>query len=172
MPSAKVQQQLPKLGTPSETYDKETIQNNNRVLNSLGITLPKNVLKFTRTSGEILFTTNGDYSVGSMDSDNVYWKGIGSKITTNISLDGLTWQIEGINFQGTISLSATTKCCFTNCRFSNVISIASGGKATFSNCSFENVSACNNAGVAANVGIFGQKTSAVAHTNCTIIFEI
>lgn len=171
MPVAKTFQQLPKLGTPESTYDKEVLQNNAKIIHSLGVTLPKNSLKFNKTSGEVIHTVDGNYSIGQVDSDNVLWKGLGSKVVSAVSLDGVVWQIDGVVFEESVSIAATSRCTFMNCRFNKAVNVASGGRATFLNCSFEGTSSCINAGGPANVGIFGQKTSTVAHVNVTIIFE-
>lgn len=81
--------------------------------------------------------------------------------------------VRGLRFNGAVSVSATGRMVFTNCRFFLPITVAAGGRVTTQSCTFDGTSAILNAGLAANAFSNGNvKLSATAHTNVTIISEV
>jgi len=163
--------QLPNTGTPDESYDKEVVSTYGRIIDALGLSLPKNRLQFIKNDGQVITTTKGDFTAGTMNSNNVTWSGLGTVMTSTVTFDGQVWQISGVNFNSSVTIKSSSRCIFSNCRFASTVSVESGGVVTFQNCLFHTSGYCNNAGVPANVAIYGQKTSSTLHTNCTIVFE-
>lgn len=83
-----------------------------------------------------------------------------------------TTSVFGVDFTGSVSLSASSSVIFNNCRFAGTVAMTSGARAHFIGCVFYSGGNVNNAGAVANAYIIGcVRKSGVANTNVTVISE-
>lgn len=101
----------------------------------------------------------------------IQWVGIGAipRIIEPLTLDGVCY-ISGVQFDSTVTLTATASVQFVGCIFNRPINVIAGGRCSVTGSRLDGTAAVLNAGVIANAQSVGNvKTSGVANTNCLTI---
>lgn len=81
--------------------------------------------------------------------------------------------VRGFTFRAEVTLGAEAAVNFIGCQFLAPINVTAGGKITATGCTFAGTASILNAGVAADSGVaMCIRTSGVAHTNTTVLFEV